>query len=65
MAKKIDYTNEKEANLHKEIAKLREEIRSSRADLNGQTQGNTARVARRNVARIQTELSTRAKSIGA
>jgi len=65
MAKKTDYTNEKEANLHKEIAKFREEIRSTRADLNGQAHGTAARQARRDIARIQTELSARAKGSAA
>ena len=62
MAQKNDYTNEKEADLHKEIAKLREDIRSARTDLNAQAKGTTVRQARRTVARIQTELSARAKS---
>lgn len=61
MAKKTDYTNEKEANLHKEIAKLREELRSARTDLNAQANGTTAQQTRRAIARIQTELSARAK----
>lgn len=62
MAKKNDYTNEKEAHLHKEIAKLREELRSARADINTQQKGSAAREIRRTIARIQTELSARAKN---
>lgn len=61
MANKTDYTNEKEADLYKEIATLREQVRSTRVELNPQTQGTVARQARRTIARIQTELTARAK----
>ena len=62
MAKKTDYTNKKEADLRKEIAKLREDIRAGRMSMNGQGGDVARKEARRAIAQMQTELSARAKA---
>ncbi|MCB9808775.1 hypothetical protein H6776_00045 [Candidatus Nomurabacteria bacterium] len=62
MAKNTDYTSKKDIDLRKEISSLREDVRSAKANITDRVQGNKRKTTRRTIARIQTELSSRAKS---
>ncbi len=63
MSKKKDYTKKKEKELRKEISQLREQIRVSYESLGDTSAGNKRMQARRDIARIQTELTHRAQSL--